>query len=126
MCFYIGIKDLAANGLIEMLKVNQNNRFISYNKIKSYGNEVVRNLNKSGKQAVLILSRKETSELFHDYSDYFEETADSSGEPGIQLKSGKDVTDLIRQFRTYPALDVLLKLMDSNILKKTVLQAVCT
>lgn len=126
MCFYIGIKDLAANGLIEMLKVNEKNRFISYNQIKAYGEEVVRSLNESGNQAVLILSGKETSELLHDYSDYFEEAVDFSGEPGIQLESGKNVRDLIRRFRTYLALDVLLKFMDVNILKKTVLQEDCT
>ena len=32
MCFYIGIKDLAANGLIEMLKVDRSRRFLSYKK----------------------------------------------------------------------------------------------
>lgn len=121
MCFYIGIKDLVANGLIEMLKVNKKNRFISYKKIESYGNEVVRSLNESGDKAVLILSREDTSELFRNYSEYFEEVADSSGESGIQLKSGKDVRDLIKQFRTYLALNVLLKFVDINILRKTIL-----
>ena len=121
MCFYIGIKDLAANGLIEMLKVNENNRFLSYKKIESYGNRVVRSLNESGESAVLILSREDTSELFRNYSDFFEERENSDGEAGIQLREEKSITDLIMQFRTYLALDVLLKLMDKDIVEEAIL-----
>lgn len=121
MCFYIGIKDLAANGLIEMLKVDEANRFLSYKKIESYGNEVVRSLNESGESAILILSREDTSELFRNYSDFFEEKENSDGEFGIYLKDGKEVKDLIRQFRTYLSLDVLLKFMDTNIIKEAIL-----
>ncbi len=121
MCFYIGIKDIAANGLIELLKVDEDRRFLSYKKIESYGNEVVRRLNESGECAVLILSREDTSELFRNYSDFFEESRDSSGEMGIQLKEGKNVTDLIMQFRTYLALDVLLKFVDADIVRKAIL-----
>ena len=121
MCFYIGIKDLAANGLIEMLKVNEANRFLSYKKIESYGNKVVRSLNESGESAVLILSRDDTSELFRNYGEFFEEKNNDSGEIGIQLKEGKGVTDLIMQFRTYLALDVLLKFIDEDIVKEAIL-----
>lgn len=121
MCFYIGIKDLAANGLIEMLKVDETNRFLSYKKIEFYGNKVVYSLNESGKSAVLILSREDTSELFRNYSEFFEEKVNKDGEIGIQLKDGKSVTDLIMQFRTYLALDVLLKFIDENIVKEAIL-----
>lgn len=121
MCYYIGIKDLAANGLIEMLKVDRSRKFLSYKKIESYGNEVVRSLNKSGESAVLILSREDTSELFRNYSEFFEEAKDSSGEVGIRLKDGKEVTDLINQFRTYLALDVLLKFIDADIVREAIL-----
>lgn len=121
MCFFIGIKDLAANGLIEMLKIDNRKRFLSYKKIESYGNKVVRSLNESGESAVLILSREDTSELFRNYSEYFEEDANDLGERGIRLREGKDVTDLINQFRTYLALDVLLKLIDTEIVQEAIL-----
>jgi len=118
MCFYIGIKDIAANGLIEMLKINKKNRFLSYKQIEDYGNTVVRSLNQSGESAVLILSREDTSEFFQNYADFFEESTNSEGETGILLKEGKGVTDLINQFRTYLALDVLLKFVDGNLVRK--------
>ena len=95
MCFYIGIKDIAANGLIEMLKINKKNRFLSYKQIEDYGNTVVRSLNQSGESAVLILSREDTSEFFRNYADFFEESTNSEGETGILLKEGKGVTELI-------------------------------
>lgn len=120
MCFYIGIKDLAANGLIEMLKVDESRRFLSYKKIESYGNRVVRSLNENGESAVLILSREDTSALFRNYSEFFEEVM-SADELGIRLKDEKDASDLIKQFRTYLALDVLLKFIDADIVREAIL-----
>lgn len=120
MCFYIGIKDIAANGLIEMLRKDPSKRFLSYNKIESYGDEVVRSLNESGEHAVLILSREDTTELFHNYSDFFEEREEHN-EKGIYLKEEKNYVDLINQFRTYPALDVLLKFMNPDIVQQAIL-----
>ena len=120
MCFYIGIKDVAANGLIEMLRKDPSKRFLSYNKIKSYGDEVVRSLNESGEHAVLILSREDTAELFHNYSDFYEEREEHN-EKGIYLKEEKNYVDLINQFRTYPALDVLLKFMNPDIVQQAIL-----
>lgn len=89
MCFYIGIEDLAANAMIEMLK-------------KEYG-----------EKAVLILSRENTDALFRNYSDFFEE-GEQDGKKGIKLKIGKEIDDLIRQFRGYLALDVLLAFMNQR------------
>ena len=120
MCFYIGIKDVAANGLIEMLRKDPSKRFLSYSKIESYGNEVVRSLNESGESAILILSREDTSELFRNYSDFFEEREEDN-EKGIYLKEEKNYIDLINQFRTYLALDVLLKFVDQSIVQQSIL-----
>ncbi len=39
MCFYIGIEDLAANAMIEMLNKG-GQRFLTYNEIETYGAEV--------------------------------------------------------------------------------------
>lgn len=61
-------------------------------------------MNEQGEKAVLILSRKDTNELFRNYSDFFEEKE----EKGIALKSGIELEDLIMQFRGYLALDVLM------------------
>ena len=45
MCVYIGIEDLAANALIEIMTNNANNRFVSYKELEDYGAEVVKFLN---------------------------------------------------------------------------------
>ena len=114
MCFYIGIEDLAANALIELLKKNSNKRFVTYSEIEKYGNAVVKILKENKEKAVLILSRDSTEALFRNYSDFFEEDADENGMLGIKLKMGKEISDLIRQFRGYLALDVLLAFVDKK------------
>ena len=112
MCFYIGIEDLAANAMIEMLKKG-GQRFLTYNEIEMYGVEVVQILRENGEKAVLILSRENTDALFRNYSEFFEES-EQSGKRGITLKKDKEVEDLIQQFRGYLALDVLLAFMNQR------------
>lgn len=51
--------------------------------------------------------------MFRNYSDFFEEN-EEEGEKGISLKEGKDVDDLVHQFRGYLALDVLLAFMNQR------------
>lgn len=112
MYFYIGIEDLATNAMIELLKKG-GQRFITYNEIEMYGAEVVQILKESGKKAVLILSRKNTDALLRNYSEFFEEE-EQNGRKGIKLKDDKKVEDLIQQFRSYLALDVLLAFMNKR------------
>lgn len=49
MCFYIGIEDLAANALIEVLK-KTDKRFLTYHELESYGSEVVQILKENGEK----------------------------------------------------------------------------
>ncbi len=112
MCFYIGIEDLAANAMIEMLKKG-GQRFLTYDEIEMYGAEVIQILKENGEKAVLILSRENTDALFRNYSEFFEE-GDQNGKKGIKLKAEKEVDDLIQQFRGYLALDVLLAFMNQR------------
>lgn len=112
MCFYIGIEDLAANALIEVLQKGDR-RFLTYNEIENYGAQVVKILKENGEKAVLILSRDNTDALFRNYSEFFEE-GEQDGKMGILLKADKKVEDLIQQFRGYLALDVLLAFMNQR------------
>lgn len=112
MCFYIGIEDLAANALIELLQKKHQN-YITYDELERYGAQVVRLLSEQGEKAVLLLSRDNTNALFRDYSDFFEEEELENG-LGIKLKDGKGVNDLIIQFRGYLALDVLMALVNER------------
>lgn len=112
MCFYIGIEDLAANALIEIMKKTDRS-FLTYSEIESYGAEVVQILKENGEKAVLILSRDNTDALFKNYSEFFEEQ-EKDGKKGILLREGKSTEDLIQHFRGYLALDVLLAFMDQR------------
>lgn len=115
MCYYIGIEELAANALIEILKSKSddlNKYTVSFAKLEEYGTKIVEKLRNDGNEkAVLIFSRESTTLMFNNYADYFElkETLEGSA---ISLKKGKTVSDLIKQFRTYMSLDVMRACMD--------------
>lgn len=119
MCFYIGIEDLAANALIELLSKDnkREERFLTYKEMEAYGAEVVQLLNEQGEKAVLILSRESTNAFFKNYSDFFEEQ-EVDGHKGIALKDDKDVDDLIEQFRGYLSLEVLLAFVNLRSVQK--------
>lgn len=112
MCFYIGIEDLAANALIESMR-RLKKRFLTYEEIESYGSKVIEFLNEKNEKAVLILSRESTNALFRNYSDFFEEKEESTG-IGIGLKENVVLEDLIKQFRGYLALDVLMAFVSDS------------
>lgn len=77
MCFYIGIEDLAANALIEILKTKEDAQMercrVTLAELEAYGNQVIQYLNERGEKAVLILSRENTSLMFRNYSVFFED-----------------------------------------------------
>ena len=116
MCVYIGIEDLAANALIEILK-NGTRRFVSYSELEEYGMAVIEILKSNGEDAVLLLSRESTDNMFRNYSDIFEE-ATVEGAKGISLQTGIDVDKLIEKFRGYLAWDVLLAFVNKKSLEK--------
>lgn len=112
MCYYIGIEDLAANALIEILQTKGTSESIQYpvtfKELEDYGAEVVRYLNQEkGEKALLILSRAHTTNMFRNYSDFFEEIETPRG-TAIVLQKGKTVEDLIDKFRIYNAYDVIM------------------
>lgn len=106
MCYYIGIEDLVANALIEIMAKSKR-RFLSYEEIEKYGSRVIEVLSEQGEKAVLILSRENTTALLRNYSEFFEEKNEDCLR-GIALREGKESDDLIEQFRGYLSLDVLL------------------
>lgn len=119
MCFYIGIEDLAANALIELLKTKEGDLdqyAVTFRELEKYGMEVVKLLISRGEEAILILSRENTNYMFYNYSDLFEETQIEE-EPAIKLKKGVTVFELIERFRTYLAFDVMMAFMDEKTVK---------
>ncbi len=111
--YYIGIEDLAANALIAILREDENQKFVSYQQIESYGNKVIEVLETNGNKAILILSRNHTEAMLRDYSRFFEESS-RGGSKGIQLQEGIQVGDLVSTFRGYLALDLLLAFVNKE------------
>lgn len=123
MCYYIGIEDLAANAMIEILEKKQQeqeniegiNLSVSLKDLEDYGAEVVRYLNnETSEKAILILSRESTDYMFKNYSDFFEE---DDNESAIKLREGKTVEDLKNKFRTYKAADLISAYMAKTTVK---------
>lgn len=107
MCVYIGIEDLAANALIELLEKDNSNTKVSFKALEDYGNAVVNYINsEDGERAVLVLSRDRTNRFLYDYADFFELYTGSDGK-GILLKEGKNIEDLWSKFRSYLTFDIL-------------------
>lgn len=112
MCVYVGIEELVANAFIELVD-NTATREILFSQLNEYGSRVIKLLHDEGKNAVLVLSTKETDSFLNNYSDYFETFSSKNGK-GVKLKKGKSADDLWKKFRGYLAFDVMKAFMDKN------------
>ena len=112
MYIYIGIEDLVANALIELVEKSEK-REVLFKQLDEYGAMVIKYLNGKCEQAVLVLSKERTNEFLHDYSDYFELFSNGMDE-GIRLKEDVSVGQLWKKFRGYLSVDVMLAFMDKG------------
>lgn len=123
MCMYIGIEDLVANAIIELVERSHRNE-VFFSEINRYGATVVQILLENKNKAVLILSKERTSAFLNDYSDFFE-LFSSGTEEGIRLKENISVGQLWEKFRGYLSVDVMRAFIDERSIaelgvKKTV------
>lgn len=112
---FIGIEDLAANALIELLEKN-NCRRVDFETLVKYGNAVTKVLRENGDEATLLLSKEYTNELIRNYSDFFEIDHSDQRSDAIVLRDEKTVEDLRNRFRAFLTLDCLLAFTDSKSL----------
>lgn len=112
MCVYIGIEDLVANALIEIVEKSEK-REVLFKQLDEYGTQVIKFLNEKNEQAILLLSKERTNVFLHDYADYFEFFTRGM-EEGIRLKEAVDVNQLWSKFRGYLSVDVMLAFMDKR------------
>lgn len=112
MCMYIGIEDLAANALIELME-KSSRREALFSEIQQYGANVIKILLENGDKAVLILSKERTNEFLHDYSEYFE-LFSNEREEGVRLTADVTVDRLWEKFRGYLSVDVMLAFMNER------------
>ena len=115
MCIYIGIEDLVANALIELMEHSEK-REVLFKDLDAYGAMVVKFLNDKQEEAVLILSKERTNDFLHDYSEYFELFSQGK-EEGIRLKEGVPVDALWEKFRGYLSVDVMMAFMNAEAVK---------
>lgn len=115
MCIYIGIEDLVANALIELVERNEKGEVL-FKDLNQYGAVVIKLLNKESEKAVLILSTERTNEFIGDYSEYYEVFHAEQGE-GVRLKENVQIDDLWVRFRSYLSVEVLKAFMNNESVK---------
>ena len=112
---FIGIEDLAANALIELLEKSGCRR-VEFETLVKYGHAVISVLRENGDKAILLISKEYTNELIRNYSDFFTIDYSDQKADAIILREGKTVEDLRNRFRAFLTLDCLLAFTDSKSL----------
>ncbi len=100
---YIEIDDLVGNAFVSYLE-KTGKRVLPIQKIESFGNNIVSELNNNGISSTLLLSRDKTYAFFYEYSDMF---LFIEKDGMIILKEDISVKDLIQKFSGYLSLKVL-------------------
>ena len=113
---YIGIEDLVANALIELVE-KKGKRQVFFKDLNAYGAMVIKYLNEKNEQAVLLVSQERTNEFLHDYSEFFELFSEGIND-GIKLKENVTVEKLWEKFRVYLSIDVMMAFMDTISVSK--------
>lgn len=114
MCVYIGIEDIAANALIELVE-KSNKKEVLFSQLNQYGAEIV-NIIGDKQKIILIISNESTNRFLNNYSEFFE-LFSNGNEEGIRLKDGVTVDKLWMTFRTYLTLDFLKAFSSPESLK---------
>lgn len=117
MSIRIGIEDLVANALIELVDNDENNREVTYKQLNDYGALVIETLIAKNEEAVLIVSKERTRAFLHDYSEFFEVRVNGQQEKCIALREGKTTDELRELFRGYLSLDMLLAFISEHSLQ---------
>lgn len=118
MFVYIGIEDLVANAIIELVERNIRKE-VYFDELNHYGATVVQLLLAEDKKAILLLSQNSTLEFIRDYSDYFELFKnDTTKKEGIKLKENISIDTLWDVFRGYLSVDLMKAFSSQESLSK--------
>lgn len=102
---YIGIEDLVASALIELMKHGESSRKVSLQALSDYGAVIVKLLTKQGQNAILFLTKENTYEFVHDYAEFFSIKV-YDGIEYIELQNGVTMEGLRNQFRKNLTVDL--------------------
>jgi len=105
MCYFIGIEDLVANALIELVE-KTGNRTVSFSQLNKYGKAVIAKLKKDDMDVTLIFTRDATDQFFHDCSEIFT-ISETTSDVQITLNENISTKYLRQKFRINLALNLL-------------------
>ena len=105
MSYFIGIEDLVANALIELVE-KKGTRSILFSQLNKYGEAIIAKLRQDEMDVTLIFTRDSTEQFFHDCSDIFD-LKYVENDIQITLKEGISTNYLRKRFRINIALHLL-------------------
>lgn len=113
---YIGIEDLVASALIELMKREETNRKVSLQTLSDYGAVIVKLLTQSGQDAILFLTKESTYEFVYDYADFFS-IENYDGIEYIELQNDVTIEALRSEFRRNHTVNLARALTGEESLK---------
>lgn len=120
---YIGIEDLVASALIELMKWEESTRKVSLQTLSDYGTVIVKTLTQQGQNAILFLTKESTYEFVHDYADFFM-IVEYDGVEFIELQENVTKEDLRHQFRRNITVDLAKAFMRRESLQALKINAI--
>ena len=105
MNYFIGIEDLVANALIELVE-KTGNRTVSFSQLNIYGDAVIAKLKADDMDVTLIYTRDSTEQFFHDCSNIFT-VNETTSDIQISLNDNIPTSLLRKKFRINLALHLL-------------------
>ena len=114
MGFFIGIEDLAANALIELVE-KTGSRMVLLSQLNKYGHAIIAKLKSEDTDVTLIFTKDNTERFFHDCSDIFT-IKEQAGDTQIILNEGISTKYLRNRFR----INIALKLLRAFVAKDVI------
>ena len=98
MCFFIGVEDLAANALIELLESGSGRREVSFRELEAYGAAVVKELRESqGQDCFLLLSQFRMRDAVRECSDILEIKGYGTLKARVALRGGYALEEYVQK-----------------------------
>lgn len=106
-CYKIFLGDCASNAFISKRENGDTDCFLSFEELEEYGHRVWQELNERNLEAECHFSRDLTEAFFEENEEFFFPMT-VNGKNGVGVDSRKTKSELIRQYRGYLPLDLLL------------------
>lgn len=115
MNYFIGVEDLVANAMIELVE-KTGNRTVSFSQLNKYGDAIIAKLRARNLDATLIYTRDKTEQFFHDCCDIFIIKESASGME-ITLNDNISTVYLRKKFRINLAVHLLSAFVSPEVVE---------